>query len=60
MWFLTSTQKLMKNLGSEMSHSDPGIWMIYSVIADWRKYYEYIILYTDDCIVISDRARIIL
>ena len=51
----------MKFLGCVSSRGDPDVWMRESVRKDGStKYYEYVLLYTDDCLVISDRAESIL
>ena len=51
----------MKFLGFESSRADTYVWMQESV---WKygftEYYEYVLLYTDDCLVISDRGEDIL
>ena len=51
----------MKFLGFESSRADPDVWMRESVREDgFTKYYEYVLLYTDDCLVISDRGESVL
>ena len=51
----------MKFLGFEYSQADPDVWMRESVRKDGSiKYYEYILLYTDDCLVISNRGKNVL
>ena len=51
----------MKFLGFMSSRGDPDVWMRESVRKDGStKYYEYVLLYTDDCLVLSDRAESIL
>ena len=51
----------MKFLGFESSRADPDVWMRQSVRKDGTtKYWEYVLLYTDDCLVISDRGESIL
>ena len=48
----------MKFLGFESSRADPDVWMRESVRKyGVTKYYEYVLLYTDDCLVISDRGE---
>jgi len=43
------------------SRADPDVWMRQSVRKDGTtKYWEYVLLYTDDCLVISDRGESIL
>ena len=45
----------MKFLGFEYSQADPDVWMRESVQKDGStKYYEYVLLYTDDCLFISN------
>ena len=51
----------MEFLGFKSSRADPDVWMRESVRTDgFTKYYEYVLLYTDDCLVISDRAETLL
>ena len=48
----------MKFLGFEYSQDDPDVWMRESVQKDGStKYYEYVLLYTNDCLVISDQGE---
>ena len=51
----------MKFLGFESSRDDPDVCMRESVRKDEvTKYYEYVLLYTNDCLVISDRGEDVL
>ena len=51
----------MKHIGFESSRADPDVWMRQLVCKDGTaKYWEYVLLYTDDCLVISDRAEDVL
>ena len=51
----------MKFLGFEYSQADPDVWMRESVQKDGStNYYEYVLLYTDDCLVISDQGENVL
>ena len=51
----------MKFLGFEYSQADPDVWMRESVQKyGSTKYYEYVLLYTDDCLVISDPGENVL
>ena len=51
----------MEFLGFESSRVDPDVCMREFVGNDeFTKYYEYVLLYTDDCLVISDRAETLL
>ena len=47
-------------LGFESCLADPDVWFREATRADGRKYYEYILLYTDDCLVISENAERVL
>lgn len=48
----------MKFLGFEYSKVDPDVWMRESTRGNRnKKYYEYFLLYTDDCLVISDKQE---
>ena len=54
-------QSCMKFLGFEYSQYDPDVWMRESVRKDEStKYYEYVLIYTNDCLVISDRGENVL
>ena len=51
----------MKFLGFEYSHADPNVWMRESVQKyGSTKYYEYVLLYTDYCLFISDQGENVL
>ena len=51
----------MKFLGFESSRADPDAWIRQSVHKDEvTKYWEYVLLYTDDCLVISDQGESVL
>ena len=51
----------MKFLWFEYSQANPDVWIRESVQKDGStKYYEYVLLYTDDCLVISDLVEIVL
>ena len=48
----------MKFLGFEYSKADPDVLMREFVQKyGSTKYYEYVLLYTDDCLVISNRGE---
>ena len=40
--------------------ADPDVWMRPAIKSDGQKYYEYVLLYTDDALVISENAEQIL
>jgi hypothetical protein len=50
----------MKFLGFTSSLADPDVWMRPVVRPDGSKAWEYVLLYVDDCLVISDNADHIL
>ena len=50
----------MKHLEFESSRGDPDVWYREAERKNGDKYYEYVLLYTDDCLVISERARSVL
>ena len=50
----------MKHLGFELSKADPDAWFRAAKRKNGETMYEYVLLYTDDCLVVSDRAEAIL
>ena len=50
----------MKHLGFESSKADPDVWFCEVKRKNGEIMYEYVLLYTDDCLVISDKAGAIL
>ena len=44
----------MNNLGYKSSLADPDIWMKPAITKDRRQYYEYVLVYVDDIICISE------
>ena len=64
----------MEHLNFESSKADPDVWYRLSKRAkrktnnsgvmlaecEGEEYYEYVLLYVDDCLVISDRAESLL
>ena len=47
-------------LGFESCLADPDVWMRKITREDGSKVWEYVLLYTDDCLVISDNAERVL
>ena len=47
----------MRHLGFKSSLADPNVWMRESVIAEGAEYWEYILRYTDNVLVISDTGE---
>ena len=50
----------MSHLGFESCKADPDVWMRPAVKADSSEYYEYVLLYVDDSLCISERAEHVL
>ena len=50
----------MRHLNFDSCLSDPDLWMRPAVKGDGTTYYEYVLLYVDDCLVVSHRAEYIL
>ena len=50
----------MKFLGFKSCQADPDFWVREAVKPDGSQYWEYVLLYVDDCLVISDNGEKIL
>ena len=50
----------MANLGLTSSQADPDVWFRMSKRSTGEEYYEYVLLYVDDVLVISKRAETVL
>ena len=50
----------MEYLGFKSSLADPDVWFREAKREDGTTMYEYVLLYTDDCLVISDNAEYVL
>ena len=50
----------MRHLDLVPCPKDQDVWMIHVKKSDGSPYYEYIILYTDDALIISENAEAIL
>ena len=50
----------MSHLGFKSKGGDPDVWIRPMTRKDGTQLYEYVLLYTDDCLVISDNAEFIL
>jgi len=50
----------MAHLGFKSKGGDPDVWMRPMTRSDGNLVYEYVLLYTDDCLVVSDNAENIL
>ena len=59
--FYHHLRSCMDHLVFETSKSDPDVWMRRSTWGDGETpYYEYVLLYVDDCLVISDRDEYVI
>ena len=58
--FRNHLQSCMSTMGFDHCESDHDVWRKAAVTDDGTEYYEYILLYVDDCLVVSHRARDIL
>ena len=47
----------MEHLGYKSCLADPDLWMRESRLDDGTDYYEYILLYVDDCLVVSEHPK---
>ena len=50
----------MKDLGFDPSKADPDVWMRPATKPDGFQYYEYVLIHTDDLLVVSHRADVIM
>ena len=50
----------MEHIGFKSKGGDPDVWMRPVTRSDGSQLYEYVLLYTDDCLVVSDNAESIL
>jgi hypothetical protein len=50
----------MRHLDFVSCPADPDVWMRPAKHSDGSEYYEYILLYTDDALVISEQAETVL
>ena len=58
--FRNHLRNCMSFLGFEPCLADPDIWMRPATKSDGSPYYEYVLLYTDDALVVSERGEQIL
>ena len=50
----------MHFLGFELCPADPDVWMPTAIKNDGSNVYDYVLLYTDDTLIISENAESIL
>ena len=59
--FWLHLRSCMNKLGFTSSRADPDVWLRKAKRKEsGEKYYEYVLLYCDDCLVISDNAEKVL
>ena len=58
--FRNHLRACMSHIGFTPCLADPDVWMRPAQKADGSKYWEYVLLYVDDALVISDNAKHIL
>ena len=52
--------KTMRDLGFSSCLADPDVWMRAATKSDGYKYWEYILVHSDDLLVISHRAKLVM
>ena len=55
--FRNRLRDCMENLGYEYCKSDPDVWIRSATRTDGLDYYEYILLYVDNCLCISENPK---
>ena len=55
--FRNHLHNCMEHLGYESCKADPDVWMRSETRTDGLYYYEYILLYVDDCLCISEHPK---
>ena len=53
--FHNSLRSCMNHLGFMSCKADPDVWMREATKSDGTKYWEYVLLYVDDALVVSER-----
>ena len=56
-YFWNHLRDCMEHLGHESCKSDPDVWMRSATRTYGQDYYEYILLYIDDCLCISENPK---
>ena len=51
--FRNHLRDCMEHLGFPPCRADPDLWMRVAIMNGTVEYYEYVLLYVDDCLVIS-------
>ena len=50
----------MSHLGFTPCRADPDVWMRPALKADGSEYWEYVLIYTDDTLVVSENGETLL
>jgi hypothetical protein len=58
--FRNHLRSCMRHLDFSSCPADPDVWMRPAMKADGSEYYEYILLYTDDALCISEKPEMVL
>ena len=58
--FRNHLRSCMDHIGFKSCRADPDVWMRPAKMQDGSKYWEYVLLYTDDCLVISENGEAVL
>ena len=58
--FRNLLRSCMQHLGFDSCKADPDVWMQKAMKSDGSQYWEYVLLYTDDALVVSENAKRIL
>jgi len=58
--FRNHLRDCMKHLNFESCKADPDVWMRKAIKSDGTEYWEYVLLYTDDALVVSENGEHVL
>ena len=58
--FRNSLRSCMIHLGFDSCRADPDVWMRKAIKSDGSRYWEYVLLYTDDALVVSENGEKVL
>ena len=58
--FWIHLRSCMNFLGFKSIQGDPEVWMREAVKADGTQYWEYVLLYVDNCLVVSENGKKVL
>ena len=55
--WLHHLRSCMNHLGFESYLACPDLWMYASTLVDGEKYYEYVLMYVHNCLVVSEKSE---